>query len=57
MTNSFYNKKKLMQGLGLPVEKIHCCNNRCMIYWGKDNELISCNFVTILGIKDKTSWI
>ena len=33
-----------MQGLGLPVEKIHCCNNGCMIYWGEDSELSSCKF-------------
>ena len=44
MTDSFYSTKKLMQGLGLPVEKIHCCINGCMIYWGEDNELISCKF-------------
>ena len=44
MTNSFYSTKKLMQGLGLPVEKIHYCINGCMIYWGEDSELISCKF-------------
>ena len=44
MTYSFYSTKKLMQGLGLPVEKIHCCINGCMIYWGEDSELISCKF-------------
>ena len=44
MTDSFYSTKKLMQGLGLPVEKIHCCINGCMIYWGEDSELISCKF-------------
>ena len=32
MTDSFYNTKKLMQGLGLLVEKILCCINGCMIY-------------------------
>ena len=42
MTNSFYSTKKLMQGLGLPVQKIHCCNNGCMIYWGEDSELSTC---------------
>ena len=44
MTDSFYSTKKLMQGLGLPIEKIHCCINGCMIYWGEDSELISCKF-------------
>ena len=42
MTDSFYSIKKLMHGLGLPVEKIHCCINGCMIYWSEDIELISC---------------
>ena len=44
MTDSFYSTKKLMQGLGLPVEKIHYWINGCMIYWGEDSELISCKF-------------
>ncbi|XP_039141188.1 uncharacterized protein LOC120278460 [Dioscorea cayenensis subsp. rotundata] len=42
MPDNFYNTKKLVQGLGLPVEKIHCCPNGCMIYWGEDSELMSC---------------
>ena len=44
MTDSFYNTKKLVRGLGLPVEKIHCCLNNCMIYWGIDSNLTSCKF-------------
>ena len=32
MVDSFYNTKKLVQGLGLPVEKIDCCQNGCMIF-------------------------
>ena len=44
MIDSFYSTKKLVQGLGLPVEKIHCCINGCMIYWGEDSELASCKF-------------
>lgn len=42
MTDSFYKTKKLVRGLGLPVEKIDCCENNCMIYWGVDSELSSC---------------
>ena len=44
MIDSFYSTKKLVQGLGLHVEKIHCCINGCMIYWGEDSELASCKF-------------
>ena len=32
MIHNFYRTKKLVQGLGLPVEKIDCFNNNCMIY-------------------------
>ncbi|XP_021621499.1 uncharacterized protein LOC110621531 [Manihot esculenta] len=44
MTDSFYSKKRLVQGLGLPVQKIHCCINGCMIYWKNDQELTRCKF-------------
>ena len=44
MINNFYRTKKLVQGLGLPVEKIDCCNNNYMIYWGDDSALTSCKF-------------
>ena len=33
VTENFYNTKKLLRGMRLPMEKIDCCNNRCMIYW------------------------
>ena len=32
VTTNIYSTKKLLRGMGLPVEKIDCCNNRCMIY-------------------------
>ena len=32
MTTGFYDTKKQIAGLGLPVEKIDCCTNGCMIY-------------------------
>ncbi|KAL0423239.1 UNVERIFIED_CONTAM: hypothetical protein Sradi_0858700 [Sesamum radiatum] len=28
----YYNTKKLIRDLGLPVEKIHACKNNCMLY-------------------------
>ena len=36
IAQSFYETKRLVRGLGLSVEKIHCCPNGCMIYWGED---------------------
>ena len=42
MTENFYNAKRLVRGLGLPIEKIHCCNNGCMLFWGEVNDLTIC---------------
>ncbi|KAL0314011.1 UNVERIFIED_CONTAM: hypothetical protein Sangu_2245500 [Sesamum angustifolium] len=36
LPGDYYNTKKLVKGLGLPIEKIHTCKNDCMLYW-KDN--------------------
>ena len=29
---TFYSAKRLVRGLGLSVEKIHCSNNGCMLF-------------------------
>ena len=42
MPLDFYSTKKLVRGLGLPVQAIHYCVNNCMIYWGDDSDLNSC---------------
>ncbi|KAL3635525.1 hypothetical protein CASFOL_020072 [Castilleja foliolosa] len=41
---NFYESKKLLRGIGLPVEKIDCCKNNCMIFWGSelDSSLTEC---------------
>ena len=44
VTDNVYSTKKLLRGMGLPVEKIDCCFNECMLYWGADSDLISCKF-------------
>ncbi|KAK9107072.1 hypothetical protein Syun_023083 [Stephania yunnanensis] len=44
LVENFYATKRLMRGLGLPVEKIDCCEDQCMIYWGVGSELTSCKF-------------
>ena len=44
MIDSFYETKKLIKGIGLPVYKIHTCLNGCIIYWGDDSELSQCKF-------------
>ncbi|XP_059295324.1 uncharacterized protein LOC132048635 [Lycium ferocissimum] len=36
--------KKLVRSLGLPVEKIDCCDSGCMLYWADDEHLTSCKF-------------
>ncbi|KAL0329087.1 UNVERIFIED_CONTAM: hypothetical protein Sradi_4895400 [Sesamum radiatum] len=40
----YYNTKKLVKDLGLPVEKIHACKNGCMLYWKDDVDLEYCKF-------------
>ena len=42
VTENFYSAKRLVRGLGLLVEKIHCCNNGYMLFWGEDNDLPIC---------------
>ena len=42
MTDNFYSTKKLVRGLGLPVQKIDCYENNCMLYWGEESDLCCC---------------
>ncbi|XP_055962322.1 uncharacterized protein LOC126687685 [Mercurialis annua] len=42
MPKNFAEIKKIVRGLGLPVEVIDCCFRNCMIYWGSDAELTRC---------------
>ncbi|XP_019239593.1 PREDICTED: uncharacterized protein LOC109219589 [Nicotiana attenuata] len=42
--DNYYQTKKLVRSLGLPVKKIDCCNSGCMLYWGEDEGLTSCKF-------------
>lgn len=44
VSENFYSTKKLLRGMGLPVEKIDCCLHGCMIYWNEDKDLHSCKF-------------
>ncbi|XP_050222508.2 uncharacterized protein LOC126672598 [Mercurialis annua] len=46
MPKFFANIKKLVKGLGLPVEVIECCLHNCMIYWGEDEDLTHCKVCT-----------
>ncbi|XP_055960661.1 uncharacterized protein LOC126668629 [Mercurialis annua] len=42
MPKNFAEIKKMVRGLGLPVEVIDCCLRNCMIYWGSDADLTRC---------------
>ena len=53
VTENFYSAKRLIRGLGLPVEKIHCCNNGCMLFCGEDNDLTICKIVAINDTRDR----
>ncbi|KAL0297970.1 UNVERIFIED_CONTAM: hypothetical protein Sangu_3168700 [Sesamum angustifolium] len=36
----YYNTKKLIRDLSLPVEKIDACKNGCMLYWNDNIDLV-----------------
>jgi hypothetical protein len=42
--DDFYGIKKLVFGLGLPVQKIDSCTNGCMLYWKGDDACRNCKF-------------
>ena len=42
MPGSFYDAKKLMKKLGMRVEKIHVCQNECMLYYKEIRHLQEC---------------
>ncbi|KAL0284146.1 UNVERIFIED_CONTAM: hypothetical protein Sangu_2475300 [Sesamum angustifolium] len=44
LPSNYYNTKKMIRDLGLPVEKIHACRNRCMLYWKDDIDMEYCKF-------------
>jgi hypothetical protein len=35
----FYYSKKLLAGLGMPYQKIHVCENNCMLFWKNNKNL------------------
>ncbi|KAL0339461.1 UNVERIFIED_CONTAM: hypothetical protein Sangu_1468200 [Sesamum angustifolium] len=39
LPGDYYNMKKLVKDLGLPVKKNHVCKNGCMLYWKDDVDL------------------
>ncbi|KAG8362941.1 hypothetical protein BUALT_BualtUnG0021300 [Buddleja alternifolia] len=43
LPDSFYSSKKVVAPLRLGVEKIHACENDCMLYSKDDNKLQECN--------------
>ena len=55
MTSSFYDTKIQIAALELPVEKIDCCLNEYMIYWGPTTSMTQCEVCGVSKwIIDKT---
>ncbi|KAK4394428.1 hypothetical protein Sango_1597100 [Sesamum angolense] len=44
LPRDYYSTKKLIEDLGLPVEKIDACKNGCMLYWKNAVDLEYCKF-------------
>jgi hypothetical protein len=40
----FYEMKKMVSGLSLPVQKIDTCLNGCILYWKTDDRRQDCKF-------------
>ncbi|XP_057775147.1 uncharacterized protein LOC130994128 [Salvia miltiorrhiza] len=54
VTGDFYSAKKLLRGMGLPVERIDCCRNNCMLFWGDDDDLHECKFCDAKRYKESS---
>ena len=44
MPSDFYDIKKLVDNLGLPIVRIDVCSRGCMLYWRDDENTESCKF-------------
>ncbi|KAL0362365.1 UNVERIFIED_CONTAM: hypothetical protein Scaly_1191700 [Sesamum calycinum] len=42
LPGDYYNTKKLVKDLDLPIEKIDACKNNCILYWKDDVDLEYC---------------
>ncbi|KAK4383396.1 hypothetical protein Sango_2779400 [Sesamum angolense] len=51
LSRDYYNTKKLVNDLDLPVEKIHAYKNGCMLYWKDNVDLEYCKFCRDGGYK------
>ena len=51
MPSDFYDMKKLVDNLGLPVVRIDICNRDCMLHWRDDENVESCKFYRQLRYK------
>jgi hypothetical protein len=43
LPKDFYYSKKMLEGLGLPYQKIHVCYNNCMLYYGDNKDKLKCD--------------
>ena len=40
----FYSSKKMLEGLGMPYEKIHVCYKNCMLYYKDNRDKQKCDY-------------
>ncbi|XP_021729847.1 uncharacterized protein LOC110696821 [Chenopodium quinoa] len=52
MGETFYEVKKVVNGLELPQEKIHACPKGCMLFWKDDVDLSKCKVVELFATKN-----
>ncbi|KAL8125779.1 hypothetical protein AgCh_013165 [Apium graveolens] len=52
---NYYGVKKMVKKLSLGFEKIHACENDCMLFYGDDKDLENCKYCELSRYKDTTN--
>ena len=53
IVSDFYETKRLIAVLGIPVEIIDCYMNNCVIYWGEYSNMDMCKFCGYLRFRKR----
>ena len=54
LPSNYYAVKKMVKKLSLGYEKIHACENDCMLFYGDDKDLKNCKFCNLSRYKVAT---
>ena len=54
LPSNYYAVKKIVKKLSLGYEKIHACENDCMLFYGDDKDLENCKYCNLSRYKAAT---